>query len=66
MMKPPWLINGLDYSAELLYNVVNIVTDKSDQFSFCNNRNAYVHCWTWIKMKWAAMHEPVVVNDVLT
>lgn len=64
MMKPQWLINGLDYSAELLYNVVNIVTDKSDQFSFCNNRIGYVRNWTWIKMKWA-MHEPVVVNDVL-
>lgn len=65
MMKPQWLINGLDYSAELLYNVVNILTDKSDQFSFCNNRDGYVHNWTWIKMKWseASMHEPVVVND---
>lgn len=31
-MKPQWLINGLGYSAELLYNVVNLAADKSDLF----------------------------------
>lgn len=41
-MKPQWLINVLDYSAELLHYILDIVIDKSDQFSLCNDRNDHV------------------------
>lgn len=57
-MKPQWLINGLGYSAELLYNVVNLAADKSDLFFFppcCNDWNDYAEDLARVEIKWVAI-----------
>lgn len=58
MMKPQWLINGLGYSAELLYNVVKPAADKFFFFS----RVAMTGMITWRirhELRWSELLQRV-------